>query len=169
MPFSSTGSVVSTDLDNMLRGLNRDNSDTSHTGDTTETTLKSYSIPANTIGATGGIYVRASGTASGAGGTKTVHIYFGSASNVTLSVASGSQDWAVEMWVFNTSTSAQRVGTWAYYTASGGGAPTISTAPYLSRTEDTTANTTVKITGTLASSGDTITAKTWDVFVVQIT
>lgn len=167
MPFPPTGSVVSTDLDNMLRGLNRDNSDHALTGTTVETTLASFSVSANTVGATGGLLVLAVGSSSGAGGTKTVKLNFGSANVITFTVAAGSQEWFIEAYIFNTATNAQRIFVKSGYFASGSGAPTL-TYDYTSGAIDTTANQTLKTTGTLANAGDSCTNTMWDVFVIQI-
>lgn len=55
-----------------------DYTETEHTGDTLETTLKSYTIPANYLGATGSIVVCAGGRAQVVGGNKTIRLKFGS-------------------------------------------------------------------------------------------
>src|SRR5256885_541424 len=109
MPFSTTGSVISTDLDNMLRGLYRDNSDHALTGTLVETNLSSTSIGASTIGSTGGLFVHAVGTAIGAGGTKTVKMYLGASSFFSLSVPANNQCWFIKAWIYNTATGAQRI------------------------------------------------------------
>src|SRR6266852_3633912 len=109
MPFSTTGSVVSTDLDNMLRGLFRDNSDSVLTGTVVETTLKSVSIAANTIGATGGFHVLITGTISGTAGIKTFKLKFGATTLATIADSGGTtSDWYFDAWCFNTASGAQR-------------------------------------------------------------
>jgi len=170
MPFPTTGSVVSTDLDNMLRGLNRDNSDHVVTGTVAETIMASFNLAANTVGPTGGIFVLAAGTAIGAGGVKTVKFYIGGAVFLTLNIPSGTQCWFVKAWMYNTATNAQRV-----YIESGtipigpgsAAAPVLS-YEYTTSNIDTTANQTVKVSTTNASAADTLTGTMWNVYVVQI-
>lgn len=169
MPFNPTGSVVSTDLDNMLRGLYRDNSDSALTGTTGETTLKSFNLAANTVGATGGIYILIAGGSSGAGGTKTVRFKFGGTTPINLSVPAGSQNWFFECWLFNTAPNAQRATTMAYTAASGSGAPTFNCNGLWTAAVDTTANVTISVTGQLVSAGDTVTAQMFDILIIQIT
>lgn len=171
MPFSTTGSVVSTDLDNMLRGIFRDNSDHVVIGTIVETTLASTSVSGNTIGPTGGLFVLAVGSAIGAGGTKSIKFYLGGALLLTLSIPSGNQCWFVKAWIYNTSTSAQRV-----YVESGSISAAVGTAAapvlsyaYVTSNIDTTANQTVKVTTTNASAADTLTQTMWAGYVVQIT
>src|SRR2546430_14113719 len=84
MPFNTAGSVISTDLDNMVRGLNRDNSDTVLTNTTNETAVKSFTIPANVIGPTGGFHLRVCGTEAGTNSTKTIKLKFGSTLIATI-------------------------------------------------------------------------------------
>ena|SRR6266852_5566853 len=171
MPFSTTGSVISTDLDNMLRGLFRDNSDTALTGTIVETNLKSVSISANTIGPTGGLFIKAIGSAIGAGGSKTVKLWIGATVLTTLTVPSGNQCWFIKAWIYNTATGAQRV-----YVEAGSipavvgvaGVPVLS-YEYETAAEDTTQNKTLKTTVALASAGDTLTHAMWAGYVAQIT
>lgn len=164
MPFSTTGSVVSTDLDNMLRGLNRDNSDHAQTGSTTETTLASYSVAANTVGATGGFRVLAAGSISGTAGTKTIRLYLGSALIATITQAAGTNsDWFFDAWCFNTATGAQR-----WFVQRNTNDALTSSFDYATTSIDTTANQTLKVTAQLGNAADTVTQSIWDVFVVQI-
>lgn len=169
MPFNPVGSVLSTDLDNMLRGLFRDNSDHAVTGTVAETTLASFSVSANTIGATGGLHAIATGTAIGAGGAKTVKFYLGSVL-FTMTVPAGNQCWSVKVWIFNTATNAQRiyVESATIPAAAGTAAIPVLSYEYLTTAIDTTANQTMKVTTTNASAGDTLTQTMMDVFVVQI-
>lgn len=165
MPFSTTGSVISTDLDNMLRGLDRDNSDVAVTGTATQTTLKSFTIPANVIGATGGFRVIACGTLTGTAGTKTMRINFGATTVATITDAAGTTfDWFFDAWCFNTSTGSQR-----WFIQRNGNDVQTSLFDYTTSSEDTTANKLLAITGQLGNTGDTITATMLDVFIVQIT
>ncbi len=170
MPFSTTGSVVSTDLDNMLRGLSRDNSDHAVTGTVAETTMYSFNVAANTIGPTGGLFFLAAGTASGAGGTKSVKLYLTTAL-ITLSVPAGNQCWFIKMWLYNTATNAQRVyiESGSIPAASGTSAVPVLNYEYIAVAVDTTSNQTLKVTVAPANAGDTLTQSMADLFVAQIT
>lgn len=170
MPFPPTGSVISTDLDNMLRGLNRDNSDHAVSGPVTETTLASFSVSANTIGPTGGLFILAVGTAIGAGGTKTIKLYLGSSILIATTVPTGNQCWFIKAWIYNTATNAQRiyVESGTIPAAAGTAATPVLNYEYSTAAIDTTQNQTAKVTTTNANAGDTLTQSIWDVFVVQI-
>lgn len=163
MPFSTTGSVISTDLDNMLRGLYRDNSDSALTGTLVETTLKSFTIPANTIGPTGGIHLIIAGTIAGVAGIKTLRLKFGGVLISQINITAPSfPDWGMDTWIFNTATNAQRRRNYQ----------TNDTANvilgYGTGSLDTTQNQTLLVTGQLGNVGDTITQTMFDVFIVQI-
>lgn len=165
MPFSTTASIISTDLDNMYRGLYRDNSDTAITNTTNETTLKSVAIGANTIGPTGMLHILAGGTITGANGTKTLRLKFGGVliDNI-LGDAATTQDWQFDMWMYNNNTTTQRLmgkrraDTSTNLITSGAGTVTV----------DTSQAQNLILTAQLGSALDTITARFFDVFVVQI-
>jgi len=171
MPFSTTGSVVSTDLDNMLRGFYRDNADHVVAGPVVETTLASVNIAANTIGPTGGLFVLAVGTTVGAGGNKSIKLYFGSQIVMVLTVPAGNQSWMIKAWIYNTSTGVQRIfvesGVWAAL-VNVSGAPALL-YEYETAAIDTTANQTLKVTTTNVNAGDTATGTMFDVYIAQIT
>jgi hypothetical protein len=171
MPFPPTGSVISTDLDNMMRGLARDNSDHAVSGPITETTLASTTVSANTIGPTGSLLVIAAGSASGAGGGKTIKIYFGASVMLTLAVPAGTQCWYIKMWHSNTSTNAQRmfIESGSIPAAVGSSAAPVLNFSYATSAVDTTQNQTLKVTTTNANAGDTCTQSMWEIFVAQIT
>jgi len=63
-----------------------------HTGDTDETTLKSYEIPAGTLGITGVIRVKATGVSRSNNGAKTYKLKFGATVIATLTVAADAAD-----------------------------------------------------------------------------
>lgn len=171
MPFNTTGSVISTDLDNMLRGLFRDNSDHAVTGTVAETTLSSTSISANTIGPTGGIHILAVGSGVGAAGSKSVKLYLGATVLMTFTVPAGNQCWFIKAWIYNTATNAQRIyieaGSWA--AAVGATNVPSPTYEYETATLDTTQNQTAKVTTTNSSAADTLTQSMWLGYVIQIT
>lgn len=166
MAFANTNSIVASDLNNMLRGLYRDNTDHAVTGTTGETDLASLSIAGGTITATGAIYVIAAGTVTNsAGAAKTVKLYLGATALATVSrTGANAQDWVIEAWGLNTASNAQR---WVvkFTTAD---AVTVS-HDYTTSAIDTASAQTLKVTGTLVNSADTITQSAFDVFVVQVT
>lgn len=152
-------------MDNMLRGLYRDNSDSTLTNTLAQTVLKSVSIAANTIGATGGFRVIACGTISGTNGTKTMRLQFGSTTIATITQAAGTtSDWFIDAWCFNTSASGQR-----WFVQRNTNDALTSSFDYASSIEDTSANRTLQVNGQLGNVGDTVVCTLMDVFVVQIT
>lgn len=165
MPFSTTGSVISTDLDNMLRGLYRDNSDSGLAATTNETTLKSVAIGANTIGATGGLRIIACGSLTGTAGTKTLRLKLGTTTIATITQGAGTtSDWFFDAWCFNVSATSQR-----WFVQRNGNDVLTSSFDYTTSGEDTSATKTLAVTGQLGSAADSITLSVFDVFVIQIT
>ena len=166
MSFADTQSVAAADLNNMLRGLKRDNTTYSVTGTTAETDMASLSITAGAIGATGGLHVIAAGTITNVGsGAKDIKLYLGATVIATVSrTAANAQDWQIEAWCFNTAANAQR---WkvVFSTAD---AVTLS-GDYTTSAIDTASTQTLKLTGDLADATDTITQTIFTVFLVQVT
>lgn len=164
MPFSSTGSVTSTTLDNMLRGLYRDNADHTVTGTAAETTMASTSITGSTIGATGAIHVLAAGTISGTNDTKDIRLKLGSTTIATVARnAAGTQDWVIDAWCFNTAANAQR---WMIVRSTASALTT--DFDYATSAEDTSTTLTLAVTGDLANTADSIVQTSFDVFIVQV-
>lgn len=165
MPFSTTASIVSTDLDNMLRGLYRDNSDSALTGTVSETTLKSVSIAANTIGSTGGFHLLIAGSLTGAAGAKTIRLKLGATTIATITDGAATvTDWFFDVWCYNTATGAQR---WSVQRVTND--LLTSSYDYTTSALDTTANQTLAVTGQLGNVADTITATMFDLHIIQIT
>ncbi len=165
MAFANTDSIVANDVNNMLRGLHKNNANSVHTGDTNETNLSTFAMTGGTMGATGALHIIAAGNTTGTTDTKTVKIYFASSLLNTVSIAGGSaNDWAFDAWIFNTATGAQRVFTRAYE-----GTATLESIDEGNTAEDTTASVTIKVTGQLGGTTDTITQSTFNIFIVQIT
>jgi hypothetical protein len=165
MAFANLDSVTAANLNNMLRGLYRDNTDHAVTGTTNETDMATVSITGGTITATGGIYVVAAGTITdSASAAKTVKLYLGATAVATVSrTGANAQDWLIEAWGFNTTAAAQR---WLvrYSTADA----TTVTGDYITSAIDTASAATLKVTGTLVDAADTITQTMFDVFEVQV-
>lgn len=164
MPFSANASIISTDMDNMLRGLYRDNSDTAVTGTLVETTLKSVSIAANSIGPTGGLHIVVVGSIAGAAGTKTMRIKYAGSTLGTIPWAAGVTGfWFFETWLYNTSNTAQRI-----FNRNSDATGTTILVGYSTAAVDTTQNQLITITGQLGNVADTITATMFDIYVAQI-
>jgi hypothetical protein len=164
MPFSPNASIISTDLDNMLRGIYRDNADHALTGVLTETTIGTVTINGGIIGQTGGLKLEAAGTLAGVAGTKTIRLYFGTAVVATILQAAGTtSDWYFNATMMNASAGAQR-----WKIERNGNDLLTSTFDYITSAQDTNGNVVVKVTGQLRNAGDTITGTMLDLFVVQI-
>ena len=125
------------------------NSDASTSG-TGEDDLQTTVIPADALGTTGGLRITAAGTKTNANGNKTIKFYLGATSVTVHAAANDTNDWRVEVEIFNTSTSAQRL-TWKGYNG------TTLLQGYDTMAEDTTADLTLKFTGECAHASDTIT------------
>lgn len=165
MSFSNTNSVVAADLNNCLRGLNRDNSTYTVTGTTAETDMAPLSITGGTIGATGALHVIAAGTITGSAGTKRIRLYLGATAIGDTTAVTGTADWMFDVWIFNTSSSAQRcIVNWADHQNA-----TNFNHDYITAATDTASTQTLKLTGTLGNSADSIVQTVFDVFVAQVT
>ena len=164
--FSSTASIAKADVDNMLRGLGKDNTDNSVTGTTNETDLATLSITADTIGATGGLLIIASGDITNSGsGAKTIRLDLGATTLSTISrTGANAQDWSFLVYLVNTATGAQR----GMVIRSTTDANTVDT-DFVVASEDTTGTLTLKVTGELANSADTIKQAMFDILIIQPT
>lgn len=164
MPFSNGDLISATDANNLYRGLNRDDANSSHTGDTNETDLSTYTLTGGTMTGTGWVDIYASGTITGTAGTKTIQLYFGATSIATITHAAGTtEDWFFRARVNNTATNAQRID--IIKTVDDGNALQYD---YTTAAIDTTSNVTVKATVTLGNTGDTVTQTKFNVYVVQV-
>ena len=165
MAFANTDSIVANDVNNMLRGLARDNTDNSHTGDTSATDIITEAIAGGTIGATGELRFFAAGTITGSAGNKTISALFGSDTLMDTGAIAGTADWFVEAYIINTATDAQRILVkWSTHANA-----TNFNMDYVTGTQDTTASVNLRIKITLANGGDTVTATLFNAYIVQIT
>ena len=128
--------------------------DVAVTGTLTETDLISATLAANTLGTTGGLRITSWGTVTGSAGTKRVRAYFGATAIGDTTAVSGTADWFFETVLRNDgATNAQEILVrWA--------SPLNATNHNTDRITaaiDTTAGVTIKCTGTLGNTGDTIT------------
>ena len=165
MAFANTNSIAAADMNNLLRGLHRNNANSAHTGSTAETDLSSFAITGGTIGSTGMLIVEAAGTITGSAGNKTIKMKFGSTTLSDTGAGTGAFDWWLRVAITNTATNAQRVlMTLSDHTSSGD-----FLMDYITASEDTTASVTVKVTGQLTNAADTITQTMFNIYVIQIT
>ena len=165
MAFANTDSITATDVNNMLRGLHRNNADSAHTGDTNITDLSSFAMTGGTMGATGRIIVEAAGTVTGSAGSKTIQLFFGATGIWTTGVLAGTNDWLVRATISNTATGAQRI----VIEASRHDGNTYNAVEYTAAAIDTTASVDITCKVTLANSGDTVTQTKFEIQVQQIT
>lgn len=168
MPFQANASIISTDLDNMLRGMYRDNADHAVTGTVVETDMASFTLTANTMGPTGALLLNFSGIFTGAAGLKTVKLYFGGTLMLSLTT-NGVNDvfWNGEIFIVNTSAAAQRVN-YRVSCSPASGVVSSHLAATATTAKDTTANQIIKLTATNVSAADTTTEQTFNVLVIQI-
>jgi len=164
MAFSSTASIISTDLDNMLRGLYRDNADHAVTGTVSETAMATTTITGGVVGATGGLLIFAAGTLAGTASTKDMRLEYGGTTIATVAHGAATvSDWFFLALMTNTSASAQR-----WFVLRSTADLLTATFDYTTSAIDTSTNQTLEVTGDLANSGDTITQTIMNVFLVQI-
>lgn len=164
MAFANGDNFTATDANNMLRGLYRDNTSRSSSG-TGEDDLASVTITGGTIGSTGSIEVLAAGTITGAGGNKTLKLYFGGTAIITSATAAGTSDWMLRARISNTASSAQRIFVeWSDHQSA-----TNFNKDYTTLAIDTSANAILKVTGECANGADVITQTMFEVQLQQIT
>jgi hypothetical protein len=166
MPFSNSDSLTATNLNNMLRGLYRDNTTRTVTGTTDETQMAALSVTGGTITETGGLLIFAAGTiTNSAGGAKTVRLKLGATTVGTVSrTGANAQDWFFLAQVSNTANNAQR---WSVLFSTTDA--TTTSFDYTTSAIDTASNATLEVTGQLANGSDSITQTMFNVFVSQIT
>ena len=157
---------MANELRNYLRGLNQDNSNNTHTGNTNETTLSSFSIPANEMGATGAVMAFAAGTITGANGTKTIRLKLGTTTITTITQAAGTTgDWFFLGYGANTTVSAQR---WIVLKTTDDA--TTCDFDYGTSALDTSSSSRIfSCSVQLGNGADSVTQTMWDVFIVQVT
>ena len=113
--------------------------------------LALYSCGTYELGGSGGIRVLCAGTKAGAGGNKTLLFSFGTVQFTVCVAANNTNDWRVEVEVFNTATNAQRF-TWTAWDGA------TMTQGYETGAFDTTvASFNIGMTATLVSGTDSVT------------
>jgi hypothetical protein len=122
--------------------------------DTVETTLWTYSLPANTLSANGkGVRIVAWGTTGATANGKTIKLYFGGTTLVTAGNALNNGQWKVNGLVLR-SGAATQVGTADLVFGGWAGAAATATAP----AETLSGAVTIRVTGTngTAAAGDIV-------------
>lgn len=139
------------------------------TGTTSQTALRTIAIPANSMGANGRIVLEFKVSRTGAGGTCTINVYFGTLGTsgdkvfeVSLSAANATGIYRLT--IENQNNAAIQVGGGAGLTSFGNSA----TAIY-GTTQDTTSAVNLIISATLVNSGDSVTLVRSDVEVLRAT
>lgn len=131
------------------------------TGTVSETTLRSTTIKANSLGVSGGVKIIAAGTTAGTAGTKTIRLKWGGTTLATITViAANTDNWRFEAEIYNVDANgATQNHSIVAYKAAAVDSHTISTSAVA-----TTSDAVVLISGQLANTADTITLTT---FLVQ--
>jgi len=134
------------------------------TGTLVETTLATITVPAGAMGPNGRIVVTVLFSSTASSNTKVYRVRFGGAagqSYLALNQSTNSQN-RVQCEIANRNSASSQVGAPATstYTAFGASAGTLVTS-----TVDTTASTTIVVTGTLADTGETITLQSYSAVV----
>jgi len=139
-----------------VRVLYSDLADRAVTGTTAETDLNTYTLPANTLGTTGGLRIKVTSVVNDATDNKTVKVFLG-ATVLYTDTATAAADRHIEVQLLNTGTtnSQRSIGILTRGSSSG--------TTYATAAIDTTAAVIIKTTGTLVNSADTITAKIFSV------
>jgi hypothetical protein len=120
---------------------------------TAETTLASYSLPANSLNAISqGLYIYAWGGTATNGNNKTMKLYFGSEVITTPTAATSNKGWFLSLTVLTSSATAGQV-------VNGTGQVDVTpVTPYVAAgTESQTAAITIKCTGTSGTGSNDIT------------
>jgi len=154
--FTELQSATTTiDVPNLL---NSDFTDNSHTGDTNQTTLVTYTMPASTMGISDVLEIRAWGTMSTNANSKTIRVKFGGTQISGLASTSKS-NWHVVSYVANRDSASSQTSTsemtqnftTTNATVIDNATPSINTASSVD----------IIITGQLANGSDTVTVNGW--------
>lgn len=123
-----------------------------HTGDTNETTLKSYPLPGGTLGKNGAIRLWAFGASFGEGGSKTYKLKLGDevVKEFTVTAGVANKQWLLIAKCYNQNSNSSQ--NWSFIWINND-----NIEEFWARTpttKDTTVEQVLSITGQLADSGD---------------
>ena len=140
----------------------------SHTGTTAETTLATITVPANSLGANGALRVYAIWTNNNSGNSKTFRVRFSGAAGTQFRSRSMTTNLTTPEYVLiqNRNATNSQVGGDVTGAAAGWAS---GTGAVITAAVDTTAATTLVLTGQLANSGDTINLEQYVVEVMKRT
>lgn len=143
------------DYDAGLAIVARVSSQTSHTGDTNETTLKTFTVPANTIGINGHLRITILVGGSGTNDTKTIRMKFGGTTFMTAVSVSANISGRFVIDIYNRGAANSQVGA---VVSNGFSSTAIVTAAI-----DTTLAKDIVITGQLANGSDAVSVEAYTV------
>lgn len=124
--------------------INLDTTAASTIADTAETTLITYTLPANTLDANGkGVRIRVAGNTKNDANTKTIRLYFGATVLMSndVTTAPNNQSWEFEAEVFRTAATTQKA------ISRGTVAAVQQTTTYTGAGETLTSTVVIKVTG----------------------
>jgi hypothetical protein len=132
--------------------LDRFGGDISTTG-ASNSELRTITLPANSLGANGGLRLTYMFQTTGAGGNKTMHLHVGSGATVTTHPADATAtEWLTEVIIQNQATNVNRIWFKTFQSDDG----TLDAAGYSSKSVDTTAAVVLTLVGVCADAGDNI-------------
>ncbi len=132
-----------------------------HTGDLVETTLKSYEIPAGTLGNNGVVRIKATGISRGNNGAKTYKLKFGATVIATLTVAADVADLMWTLFAVCHNLGAVNSQGWSAFWADESAIDINKTA--IASALDTASAQTISITGQLAHIADECEVRDWTI------
>jgi len=132
-----------------------------HTGDTDETTLKSYEIPAGTLGINGVVRIKATGISRGNNGAKTYKLKFGATVIATLSVPADAADLCWTLFAACHNLGAVNSQGWSAFWIDESAIDINKTA--VTSALDTASAQTISITGQLANGADECEVRDWTI------
>jgi len=132
-----------------------------HTGDTNETTLKSYEVPAGTLGNNGVVRIKASGVSRGNNGEKTYKLKFGATVIATLTVAADPADLMWTLFAACHNLGAVNSQGWSAFWIDESAIDINKTA--IASALDTASAQTISITGQLAHAADECEVRDWTI------
>lgn len=138
----------------------------SHTGDTTETALATYTLPANTLPSNGALRIITFWSRSGSGGVTTIRVRLGGTSgtqylDTTISASSAGAQGETIIYANSSVTAQKGLGTASVNPWAGSVNPTITSAV------DTTSNADIVISGQCANAGDSIKLEAYAIELLQ--
>lgn len=130
--------------------------DTSIGATTSETTVASYTVPANILGTTGGILVKFIAVNSWSGGPGTIRVKFGSTTIQSITPTYNNGNMIYEALIKNNASASAQIGTFRLWQFLNTGSHSQAGSVTNSASEDTTSNKDIVVTGQKQDTGDTL-------------